>query len=112
MVMRVRRQMSALFNKLRTGGNRAFDAALKEINRPPPPKQKAQEERVKHITAILNILAGTCFGVGVVTPIAQHKPVDLGTWAFGAIAVGLTLAARRVLRYIPEPVVTKDPTNG
>ena len=115
MVSVLRRRLSRLRDHVQSYGKRGYDRALNllaELNRPRAPNQKGREERVKHISTVLNILAGACFGVGVVTPIAQHREIDWQMPLFAALSVAFIAAARRVLRYIPEAAVEKDPGHG
>lgn len=115
MVRLLRRRLSRLWDHVQSYGKRGYDRALNllaEYNRPRAPNQKGREERVKHISTVLNILAGACFGIGVVTPIAQHREMDWQVPLFAALSVAFIGAARRVLRYIPDEAVEKDPGHG
>lgn len=76
---------------------------------PPDLHPKSKEEQVKHVVAMLNAVAASCFGLGLVAPALTG--VEGWTWRnflAGLAGGGLILAARHYLRYIPDNRASKD----
>lgn len=115
MVRYLRRRLSRVRRYVLTVGHRGSDrliAAAVLVWRPPCVHQKAAEERVKHVSAVLNIIAGACFGVGVITPMSQGRPASWQTVIFSVAACVIVFAARHTLRYIPEAAPQTETGHG
>lgn len=76
---------------------------------PPDLHPKSKEEQVKHVVAMLNAVAASCFGLGIVAPALTG--VEGWSWRnflAGLAGGGLILAARHYLRYIPDNRASKE----
>ena len=114
MVIKLRRRLSYVRDYLRGVGRRSTERMISTfifIVRAPRVHQKSTEERVKHVAAVLNIGAGACFGVGVLSPAMQAHSLSLLNWALALVSGVMVLTARHALRYIPLEA-SKETTNG
>lgn len=75
---------------------------------PPDLHPKSKEEQVKHVVTMLNAVAASLIGLGLVSPALTGGGLTWRHMAAGFTGGGLILAARHYLRYIPDNRANKD----